>query len=231
MDEEERYLMRAIAHIHTDFPTKFGIPRQSGLVGALEGIVVFEPQFRSEGALRGLETYSHVWLLWVFSRALREGWSPTVRPPRLGGNKRMGVFATRSPFRPNAIGLSAVRLVGVEQTERFGAVLRVAGVDLMDNTPILDVKPYLPFADAVADASGGFSAGAQEGLLAVECPPQLLDIVPPDRRQALLGVLANDPRPSYQDDPERLYGFCFAGLEIKFTVADGKAVVRRIEKA
>ncbi len=231
MDEEERYLMRAIAHIHTDFPTKFGIPRQSGLVGALEGIVVFEPQFRSEGALRGLETYSHVWLLWVFSRALREGWSPTVRPPRLGGNKRMGVFATRSPFRPNAIGLSAVRLVGVEQTERFGAVLRVAGVDLMDNTPILDVKPYLPFADAVADASGGFSAGAQEGLLAVECPPQLLELVPPDRRQALLGVLANDPRPSYQDDPERLYGFCFAGLEIKFTVADGKAVVRRIEKA
>ncbi|HIT68948.1 MAG TPA: tRNA (N6-threonylcarbamoyladenosine(37)-N6)-methyltransferase TrmO [Candidatus Aphodomonas merdavium] len=223
--------MRAIAHIHTDFPTKFGIPRQSGLVGALEGIVVFEPQFRSEGALRGLETYSHVWLLWVFSRALREGWSPTVRPPRLGGNKRMGVFATRSPFRPNAIGLSAVRLVGVEQTERFGAVLRVAGVDLMDNTPILDVKPYLPFADAVADASGGFSAGAQEGLLAVECPPQLLELVPPDRRQALLGVLANDPRPSYQDDPERLYGFCFAGLEIKFTVADGKAVVRRIEKA
>ena len=177
MDEEERYLMRAIAHIHTDFPTKFGIPRQSGLVGALEGIVVFEPQFRSEGALRGLETYSHVWLLWVFSRALREGWSPTVRPPRLGGNKRMGVFATRSPFRPNAIGLSAVRLVGVEQTERFGAVLRVAGVDLMDNTPILDVKPYLPFADAVADASGGFSAGAQEGLLAVECPPQLLELV------------------------------------------------------
>ena len=231
MDEEERYLMRAIAHIHTDFPTKFGIPRQSGLVGALEGIVVFEPQFRSEGALRGLETYSHVWLLWVFSRALREGWSPTVRPPRLGGNKRMGVFATRSPFRPNAIGLSAVRLVGVEQTERFGAVLRVAGVDLMDNTPILDVKPYLPFADAVADASGGFSAGAQEGLLAVECPPQLLELVPPDRRQALLGVLANDPRPSYQDDPERLYGFCFAGLEIKFTVADGKAAVRRIEKA
>ena len=231
MDEEERYLMRVIAHIHTDFPTKFGIPRQSGLVGALEGIVVFEPQFRSEGALRGLETYSHVWLLWVFSRALREGWSPTVRPPRLGGNKRMGVFATRSPFRPNAIGLSAVRLVGVEQTERFGAVLRVAGVDLMDNTPILDVKPYLPFADAVADASGGFSAGAQEGLLAVECPPQLLELVPPDRRQALLGVLANDPRPSYQDDPERLYGFCFAGLEIKFTVADGKAVVRRIEKA
>ena len=231
MDEEERYLMRAIAHIHTDFPTKFGIPRQSGLVGALEGSVVFEPQFRSEGALRGLETYSHVWLLWVFSRALREGWSPTVRPPRLGGNKRMGVFATRSPFRPNAIGLSAVRLVGVEQTERFGAVLRVAGVDLMDNTPILDVKPYLPFADAVADASGGFSAGAQEGLLAVECPPQLLELVPPDRRQALLGVLANDPRPSYQDDPERLYGFCFAGLEIKFTVADGKAVVRRIEKA
>ena len=143
----------------------------------------------------------------------------------------MGVFATRSPFRPNAIGLSAVRLVGVEQTERFGAVLRVAGVDLMDNTPILDVKPYLPFADAVADASGGFSAGAQEGLLAVECPPQLLELVPPDRRQALLGVLANDPRPSYQDDPERLYGFCFAGLEIKFTVADGKAVVRRIEKA
>lgn len=227
----ERFCMTPVAHLRGDFPAKFGIPRQSGLVDALESMVVFEPEYRREGALRGLEGFSHVWLVWAFSLANREGWSPTVRPPRLGGNRRMGVFATRSPFRPNPIGLSLVRLCGVEQTAEFGSVLRVAGADLMDGTPILDVKPYLPYVEAVPDARGGFAQEQKDYALRVTFPPEWLALVPEEKREALWGVLANDPRPSYQDDETRLYGFGFAGLEIKFTVSCGVLTVRRVEKA
>lgn len=230
-NEEFGLLLRPIAHIRTDFPAKFGIPRQSGLVDALEAEIVFEPAYRRPEALRGLEAFSHLWLLWVFSEAAREDWSPTVRPPRLGGNRRMGVFATRSPFRPNPIGLSAVRLLEVLPHTERGPVLRVAGADLMDGTPILDVKPYLPYADAHPEARGGFAAEAPGRALRVECAPGLLARVPPGKRQALLQLLAGDPRPSYQSDPERQYGFGFAGLEIKFVVRGDTLTVRRVEPA
>ena len=227
----ESYLMKPIAHIRTDFPAKFGVPRQAGLVGALTGTIVFEKEYRVDAALRGLEQYSHAWLVWVFSEAAREGWSPTVRPPRLGGNVKMGVFATRSPFRPNPIGLSAVKLAGTEETKAYGTVLHVAGADLMDGTPILDIKPYLPYVDAIPGAAGGFTERTKEYALRVEFPPDLLRLVPQEKREALLGVLESDPRPSYQEDPERVYGFGFAGLEVKFTVAQGVLTVRRVEKA
>lgn len=227
----ESYLMNPIAHIRTDFPAKFGVPRQAGLVGALTGTIVFEKEYRVDAALRGLEQYSHAWLVWVFSEAAREGWSPTVRPPRLGGNTKMGVFATRSPFRPNPIALSAVKLAGMEETKAFGTVLHVAGADLMDGTPILDIKPYLPYVDAIPGAAGGFTEQAKEYALRVEFPPDLMRLVPQEKREALLGVLESDPRPSYQEDPERVYGFGFAGLEVKFTVAQGVLTVRRVEKA
>ena len=220
--------MRAIARVHSDFPSKFGVPRQSGLVEDLTSTLVFEPEFRSEDALRGLEGFSHLWLVWVFHQAARRDWSPTVRPPRLGGNARMGVFATRSPFRPNPIALSAVRLDGVERTEAWGTVLRLRGADLVDGTPVLDVKPYLPYADCVPDALGGFAAAPAAPALAVDIPPDLLERVPPERRRALLGVLAQDPRPRYQKDPDRVYGFGFAGLEVRFSVADGVLTVREI---
>ncbi len=221
--------MRPIAHIRSDFAGKFGVPRQSGLVEALEALVVFEPAYRDPAALRGLEGFSHVWLLWVFDRAVREGWSPTVRPPRLGGNARLGVFATRSPFRPNPIALSAVTLAGMEETAEWGTVLRVRGADLMDGTPILDVKPYLPYADCRPEALGGFAAAAPDGeALAVECPAALWEKVPPDRREALRAVLALDPRPKYQDDPGRVYGFGFAGLEVRFSVEGEVLRVREI---
>ncbi len=221
--------MRPIAHIRSDFAGKFGVPRQSGLVEALEALVVFEPAYRDPAALRGLEGFSHVWLLWVFDRAVREGWSPTVRPPRLGGNARLGVFATRSPFRPNPIALSAVTLAGMEETAEWGTVLRVRGADLMDGTPILDVKPYLPYADCRPEALGGFAAAAPDGeALAVECPAELWEKVPPDRREALRAVLALDPRPKYQDDPGRVYGFGFAGLEVRFSVEGEVLRVREI---
>lgn len=223
--------MRPIAHIRSDFAGKFGVPRQSGLVEALEALVVFEPAYRDPAALRGLEGFSHVWLLWVFDRAVREGWSPTVRPPRLGGNARLGVFATRSPFRPNPIALSAVTLAGMEETAEWGTVLRVRGADLMDGTPILDVKPYLPYADCRPEALGGFAAAAPDGeALAVECPAALWEKVPPDRREALRAVLALDPRPKYQDDPGRVYGFGFAGLEVRFSVEGEVLRVREILK-
>ena len=223
--------MRPIAHIRSDFAGKFGVPRQSGLVEALEALVVFEPEYRDPAALRGLEGFSHVWLLWVFDRAVREGWSPTVRPPRLGGNARLGVFATRSPFRPNPIALSAVTLAGMEETAEWGTVLRVRGADLMDGTPILDVKPYLPYADCRPEALGGFAAAAPDGeALAVECPAALWEKVPPDRREALRAVLALDPRPKYQDDPGRVYGFGFAGLEVRFSVEGEVLRVREILK-
>lgn len=224
----QAFSMRVIARVHSEFSSKFGVPRQSGLVEALESTLVFEPEFRSEEALRGLEDFSHLWLVWVFHQAIRREWSPTVRPPRLGGNTRMGVFATRSPFRPNPIGLSSVRLAGMERTAEHGTVLRLRGADLMDGTPVLDVKPYLPYADCVPDALGGFAAAPAAPALAVDIPPDLLERVPPERRRALLGVLAQDPRPRYQKDPDRVYGFGFAGLEVRFSVADGVLTVREI---
>ena len=217
--------MEPIAHIRSDFATKFGVPRQAGLVEELRAAVVFEPPYRVPEALRGIEGFSHLWLIWAFDQALRDGWSPTVRPPRLGGNARLGVFATRSPFRPNPIGLSCVGLEGVELDTTEGPVLHVSGADLVDGTPILDVKPYVPYADCRPEAVGGFAGTAPAGALAVDFPQDLLDRVPPDRRAALLGVLAQDPRPSYQDDPRRVYGFGFAGLEVRFTVRDGVLTV------
>ena len=209
--------IRPIAHLRCDLPEKFGIPRQAGIVEALEGRVVFEPEYRDPSALRGLEDFSHIWLIWQFSRAVREDWSPTVRPPRLGGNARMGVFATRSPFRPNALGLSCVRLLGLEQTAEEGTVLRVAGADLMDGTPIFDVKPYLPYADCHPEAAAGF-APDPGATLTVRIAPELEERIPPEKREALIGVLANDPRPRYQADPERVYGLSFAGKQVKFRV-------------
>lgn len=211
--------IKIIAHIRSDFPSKFGIPRQSGLADALRATVVFEPEYRNADALRGLEGFSHIWLIWEFSAAVRDTWSPTVRPPRLGGNTRMGVFATRSPFRPNPIGLSSVVLEGIELTESLGPVLRVAGADLMDGTPIYDIKPYLPYADSHPDAVGGFASQPAGAALQVEFPGALLEFIPEDRREALIQVLAQDPRPSYQDDPERVYGFTFAGCNIRFSVS------------
>ena len=212
--------MKVIARIRSDFPTKFGIPRQSGLVEALRATVVFEPEYRNADALRGIEGFSHLWLIWQFSAAVREEFSPTVRPPRLGGNERMGVFATRSPFRPNPIGLSCVKLEGVELTAQLGPVLHVSGADLMDGTPIYDIKPYTPYADCHPEANGGFAAAMPE-LLAVDFPPELLEKVPEEKRDALVGVLANDPRPRYQNDAGRSYGMEFAALEVRFTVEGG----------
>ncbi len=217
MAEELRF--NIIARIHSDFPTKFGIPRQSGLVQELKSRIVFEPEYRDENALRGIEQFTHLWLIWNFSES--KSWSPTVRPPRLGGNTRLGVFATRSPFRPNPIGLSSVRLEGVERDPKLGPVLLVSCADLMDGTPILDVKPYIPYADAHPEASDGFTAQTIQHHLEVDFPAELLERVPADKRAALIGVLAQDPRPSYQDDPVRVYGFPFAGLELRFRV-EGK---------
>ena len=221
--------MHVIATIRSDFPTKFGIPRQSGLVEELKATVVFEPEYRNPDTLRGLEDFSHLWLIWQFSQAVRETWSPTVRPPRLGGNTRMGVFATRSPFRPNPIGLSCVKLEEIKKDPVLGPVLVVSGADLMDGTPILDLKPYLPYADAHPEATGGFTGNVGGTTLRVECPPELLEAVPEDKRQALLGVLSRDPRPSYQHDPSRVYGMAFAGLEVGFTVDGDTLYVRRVE--
>lgn len=226
----EQLTMHIIANIHSDFPTKFGIPRQSGLVEELTAKIVFTPDYRAPEAVRGLEDFSHIWLIWQFSKAVREHWSPTVRPPRLGGNTRMGVFATRSPFRPNAIGLSCVRLLKVEPNTPEGPVLTVAGADLMDGTPILDIKPYIPYADCQMEATGGFTDTAGEFLLKVEFPPELLSMVPEDRREALIGVLRHDPRPSYQRKPERVYGMEFAGWNIRFRVAEDVLTVVEVEK-
>ena len=211
-------IIRPIAKMRSDFPSKFGIPRQSGLVQELQSTIVFEPEFRNPDTLRGLEGYSHLWLIWQFSEAVRTDWSPTVRPPRLGGNTRMGVFATRSPFRPNNLGLSCVRLIGIEQTPNQGTVVHVAGADLMDGTPIFDIKPYVPYSDCQPDASGGFTDTAGEFLLQVDFPPALLAKLPENKREATIGVLSHDPRPSYQRDPDRVYGLPFAGFDIRFTV-------------
>ena len=216
----EQHSMKVIARIRSDFPEKFGIPRQSGLVPQLRAKIAFEPEFRSADALRGIEGFSHLWLIWQFSAAVRESWSPTVRPPRLGGNERVGVFATRSPFRPNPIGLSCVKLEGVGWEEGLGPVIYVSGADLMDGTPIYDIKPYLPYADAHPEARGGFAPAAKE-TIRVECAPELLESVPERQRAALLGVLAQDPRPQYQDDPARVYGMSFGGWDVKFRVRSG----------
>lgn len=212
--------IQVIARMKSDFPTKFGIPRQSGLVEELRSTIIFEPEFRNTDALRGLEDFSHLWLIWQFSEAVRKEWSPTVRPPRLGGNARMGVFATRSPFRPNALGLSSVRLLGLEETKEFGTVIHVAGADLMDGTPIFDIKPYIPYGDCHPEASGGFTDDADAFLLEVNFPPELLGKLPADKRQAAIGVLSHDPRPSYQRDSDRIYGLSFSGCNIRFTVQD-----------
>lgn len=221
--------LEPIARIRTEFPEKFGIPRQSGLVEELQARVVFLPEFRIPEALRGLEGFSHIWLIWEFSQ--NQGWSPTVRPPRLGGNKRMGVFATRSPFRPNPLGLSCVRLEGIDWDSPQGPVLLVGGADLLDGTPIYDVKPYVPLSDCRPEAVGGFSDAHREDRLEVDFPAQLLDKVPEKKRTALLGVLSQDPRPSYHGDPQRIYGMAFAGMEIKFTVEQGTLHVCAVESA
>ena len=222
--------MKPIAHIHTDFESKFGVPRQSGLVAELEARIEFEPEFRNKDAVRGMEGFSHLWLIWQFSEAVRSKWSPTVRPPRLGGNTRMGVFATRSPFRPNNIGLSSVRLIRID-TECPGApILYVSGADLMDGTPILDIKPYLAYTDSHPDASGGFADEHLFDKLNVDFPSELLMRVPEDKRDALIGVLSGDPRPSYQSDPDRVYGFGFAGLEVRFTVLNDTLTVIAVEE-
>ena len=211
--------LKYIAKIQTDFPTKFGIPRQSGLVNT-KGTIVFEPEYRKEEALKGLEECSHLWLIWDFSEAVRTGWSPTVRPPRLGGNKRCGVVATRSPFRPNPIGLSCVKLTGIKKHPEKGMVIEVEGADLMDGTPIFDIKPYLPYADCVPDARGGFSDVVKNYALEVEIPEIYLSKLPEEHRECVRQILAGDPRPSYQNDPDRVYGMEYAGYEIKFRVKD-----------
>ena len=209
--------LKYIAKIQTDFPTKFGIPRQSGLVNT-KGTIVFEPEYRKEEALKGLEECSHLWLIWEFSEAVRTGWSPTVRPPRLGGNKRCGVFATRSPFRPNPIGLSCVKLTGIKKHPEKGMVIEVEGADLMDGTPIYDMKPYIPVSDCHPEASEGYTSQTKVHALQVEFPEELLSRYPEEKRKAVIGVLSQDPRPAYVQDPERLYGVSFAGFDVKFKV-------------
>ncbi len=226
----ENVNIQIIARMRSDFPTKFGIPRQSGLVEELRSTIVFEPEFRNPDALRGMEGYSHLWLIWQFSEAVRQGWSPTVRPPRLGGNTRMGVFATRSPFRPNALGLSSVRLLGVEQTGDLGPVIHVAGADLMDGTPIFDIKPYIPYGDCHPEATGGFTDTAGAFLLQVDFPQPLLALLPEDKQAAALGVLSHDPRPSYQRSPDRVYGLSFGGFDIRFVVCDDILTVKEVKK-
>jgi len=222
--------IRPIAHMRSDFSTKFGIPRQSGLVEQLRSTIVFTPEFREPEALRGIEGFSHLWIIWQFSEAVRTDWSPTVRPPRLGGNSRMGVFATRSPFRPNNLGLSCVRLLGVEQTKDSGTVLHVGGADLMDGTPIFDIKPYIPYSDSRPGASGGFTDTAGEFLLDVEFPSELLEMLPEGKREAAIGVLSHDPRPSYKKDSDRIYGLTFGGYNIRFCVKEQQLTVVDVEK-
>lgn len=224
----EEFIIRPIAHIQSDFPEKFGVPRQAGIVPELTARIVFEPEYRAAEAFRGIEGYSHLWLIWQFSRNVEAGWSPTVRPPRLGGNTRMGVFATRSPFRPNSLGLSCVRLVRLDWDAKLGPVLTVAGADLMDGTPIFDVKPYAPYADAHPEALSGFAPDAGRQLR-VTIPPELESLIPADKRAALKGVLANDPRPRYQHDPVRVYALAFARLNVKFTVDGEELTVCAVE--
>ncbi len=222
--------MKVIAHIRTDFPTKFGIPRQSGIIESLQGRIVFEPEYRNIEAVRGLEEFSHIWLIWEFSEAVREEWSPTVRPPRLGGNVRKGVFATRSPFRPNPIGLSSVKLERIEIEPNLGPVLHVSGADLMDGTPIYDIKPYIAYTDSHPEAVSGFASKPAEYLLKVDFPENLFEKVPSALRESLIEVLAHDPRPQYHDDPERVYGMAFGGFEIKFQVKEMRLKVVEVNR-
>ena len=226
----ETHELKVIARIESDFKTKFGVPRQSGLVPELTARVVFEPEYRNPDALRGIEGFDRLWLIWRFSETAREEWRPTVRPPRLGGNARMGVFATRSPFRPNPLGLSCVTLARVDWDASDGPALLVGGADLVDGTPIYDVKPYAPYADAHPDARCGFASAPPE-TVAVDFPPELFARVDEGRRAALLGVLAHDPRPRYQDDPTRVYGMAFGGYEVKFRVAHGVLTVVDVQKS
>lgn len=226
----ENITIHPIAKMRSDFPTKFGIPRQSNLVEGLESTIVFEPEFRNSDALRGIEGFSHLWIIWQFSEAVRQEWSPTVRPPRLGGNTRMGVFATRSPFRPNNLGLSCVKLIGIDHTENEGTVLHVAGADLMNGTPIFDIKPYIPYSDSFPEAVGGFTDTAEDFILTVDFPSPLLNLLPKNKQQAAIGVLSHDPRPSYQRKPNRVYGLNFAGYDIRFTVNDKTLFVCEVIK-
>ncbi len=224
----EQAVIRPIAHMRSDFPTKFGIPRQSGLASHLRSTIVFTPEFRNVDALRGLEGFSRLWLIWQFSESVRQDWSPTVRPPRLGGNARMGVFATRSPFRPNSLGLSCVVLLGIEETANCGTVIHVGGADLMDGTPIFDIKPYIPYSDAFPEAAGGFTDTADDFLLTVHFPEPLLAHLPVAKQEAAIEVLSHDPRPPYQRSADRLYGLSFAGFDIRFKVADNILTVEEV---
>ena len=221
--------LQPIAHIENCYDTKFGVPRQSGII-ASESRIVFEPDYRVAEALRGIEEFEYLWLIWIFSEAIRSNWSPTVRPPRLGGNQRIGVFATRSPFRPNNIGLSSVQLLRVESTPSLGNTLVVADADLMNGTPILDIKPYLPYTDSHPNARSGFAPEPANHLLQVECPQSLLSIIPAKLRQTLIDTLAHDPRPQYHNDPDRIYGMSFAGFDIKFTVCDNTLTVKSVKQ-
>ena len=222
--------MKIIGHIRTDFPSKFGIPRQSGLVPELKGIITFEPEFRNPEAFRGLEEFSHIWILWKFSKSEKEHWSATVKPPRLGGKKRMGVFATRSPYRPNDIGLSSVKLEKISFDEKTGPMLHVAGVDLLDGTPIFDIKPYIAYTDSHPEATEGFAGGVKEKGLRVEFPKKFLEMLPEEKREAAIGVLAQDPRPAYDTDATRLYGVEFAGFDVHFTVSGEVLKVKELVK-
>ena len=226
----ENVNIQVIARMQSDFATKFGIPRQSGLVEELRSTIIFEPAFRNPDALRGIEDFSHLWIIWQFSEAVRTGWNPTVRPPRLGGNTRIGVFATRSPFRPNNLGLSSVKLLGVEHTEQYGTVLHVGGADLMDGTPIFDIKPYIAYGDAHPEARGGFTDTAGDFILKVVFPEELLSRLPAQKREAAAAVLSHDPRPSYQRKPHRIYGLTFAGFDIRFQVAEDVLTVVEVNK-
>lgn len=228
-DTKKGQFIKPIAYIRTDFSSKFGVPRQSGLVGELVSTIIFEPEYRNADAIRGLETFSHIWVIWGFSEAKYTG-SLTVRPPRLGGNSRMGVFATRSPFRPNSMGLSSLRLLSIEKTEESGEVLRVSGADMMDMTPIYDIKPYLPYTDIHEDARGGYAELVRGKRIEVSFPDELLEKLPEEKRGAAIDVLSQDPRPGYQDDESREYGFGFGGYEIEFTVKEGVLRVFRVTK-
>lgn len=220
--------MNIIARMKSDFHSKFGIPRQSGLVNELRSTIIFEPEYRNADALRGLDGFSHLWIIWQFSEAVRQEWTPTVRPPRLGGNTRMGVFATRSPFRPNAIGLSCVQIESIEQTQDSGTVIHVLGADLLDGTPILDLKPYIPYSDSFPNASGGFTDTAKDFILRINDPDRLIQTLPADKQAALEGVLSHDPRPSYQNDSTRIYGLEFAGFNVRFQVTDDTLTILEI---
>lgn len=222
--------IKPIAYIYTDFKQKFGLPRQSGRAKDLKGRIVFEKEFREEDSIRGIEDFSHLWLIFDFSKAHKKGFSPTVRPPRLGGNRRVGVFASRSPYRPNSLGLSVVRLENIEKTEKYGAVLIVSGVDILDNTPIYDIKPYLPYADSVKDAKGGYGDEMSGYRLEVDFPEELLKLIPEDKRDALKECLQDDPRPSYQENENRIYSMSFSEFDIRFKVRENKLVVVEIEK-